>query len=109
MYTHHVSPYDGGIFHQVRESCSFWDEVDSMTGSATPAALRPPSHIPSGHECAVHRCRPSLRKCLDRHRRHWRSWLIEALHIPEERYTMEQPSRWCSVGALVVSDVFIPC
>lgn len=74
LYTHGVSPYDGGVFHQVRFSlCPLFPPLASLTphpGPPPPRLLHHPPLLPHRHQSCLHSPRRLLRPRPHHHRLH---------------------------------------
>lgn len=101
LYTHNVSPYDGGIFHQVPPTIlNIQCKALYLLGTITPAAvlLAPEFLIASvRNKPVVYNSRSPWGQCLDANSRDRPVCLFKTLHFFTERLAVEYHSSWSKV------------
>ena len=103
LYSHNVSPYDGGVFHQVSlhptDLRPDGTDTDRKGPSTSPSLQTHPSLLLLRRDQdPLHIHRPPLRPCLDAHSRLRAIRFFKTVHISTKRHKMGWSSRCFSVG-----------
>lgn len=104
LYTHGVSPYDGGIFHQVSTSVApptIQGTDDFPLGTFTSSAICPtsePFELPSCDSSPLHRHRPPELQRTHANSTEWRICIVAAVYFTQKRYTMDYDGYRCCVS-----------